>query len=373
MANTESKKQTVRLRERKMPSGNTSLYLDIWMNGKRSYEYLKLYIVKPKNVLDRKNNKDTKQLAENIRAKRQLEIQNNTYGFTSNFKKGVDYIEFFNTLLEERKESLGNYGNWDSTLKHIIKCFGDRITFKDIDTNFVESFKYYLEHEAKTKSEKPLSSNTRNSYFNKFRASLNTAFERHIINDNPAKRVKGIKAENPHREYLSLDELKTLVKTDHRHPQMKNAFIFSCLTGLRWSDIQKLTWNEVRKQDDGGYRVIFRQKKTKQQEYLDISSQAIEYLGDRQTPTERVFKGLKYSAWHNIELTKWILNAGITKDITFHCGRHTFAVMQLEMGTDIFTVSKLLGHKDLKTTLIYAQIVDEKKKEAVNKIPNISI
>ena len=366
------KKEMVRLRERKMPSGNISLYLDIWQNGKRQYEYLKLYLVSPKTALDRKNNKDTKQLAENIRAKRQLEIQNNTYGFTSKFKKGVDYIKFFESLMEERKDSLGNYGNWDATLKHLKICFGNKIIFNEINVKFVEQFKKYLENDAVTKSYKPLSSNTKNSYFNKFKASLNTAFEQHILNDNPAKRVKGIKGENPHREYLTLDELRILVKTEHKNIKMKNAFLFSCLTGLRWSDIQKLTWSEVVKHNDG-YRIIFRQQKTGQQEYLDVNTQSLNYLGERQEQTERVFKGLKYSAWHNVELTKWMLKAGITKDITFHCGRHTFAVLQLEMGTDIFTVSKLLGHKDIKTTMIYAQIVDEKKKEAVNKIPNISL
>ena len=372
MSNKDSRKQTVVLREKELKSENKSLYLDIYYNGKRKYEFLKLYLVSPKNALDRKNNKETKQLAENIRAKRQLEIQNNSYGFTSNFKKGVDYIKFFEDLMEDRKESLGNYGNWDATLKHIKICFGEKLTFNEIDIEFVETFKNYLEKKAVSKSNKLLSSNTQNSYFNKFKTSLNTAFEKHIINDNPAKRVKGIKGENPQREYLTLDELRTLVKTEHRHPTMKNAFLFSCLTGLRWSDIQKLTWSEVVKHNDG-FRVVFRQQKTGQQEYLDINTQSLNYLGERQGQTERVFKGLKYSAWHNVELSKWMMKAGITKDITFHCGRHTFAVLQLEMGTDIFTVSKLLGHQDIKTTMIYAQIVDEKKKEAVNKIPNISL
>jgi hypothetical protein len=68
-----------------------------------------------------------------------------------------------------------------------------------------------------------------------------------------------------------------------------------------------------------------------------------------------------------------MMRAGITKDITFHCARHTFAVLQLTLGTEIFTLSKLLGHSELKTTQIYAKIIDEKKREAVNKIPDISI
>ena len=63
-----------------------------------------------------------------------------------------------------------------------------------------------------------------------------------------------------------------------------------------------------------------------------------------------------------------MLKAGITKNITFHCARHTYATLQLTLGTDIYTVSKLLGHKELRTTQIYAKVIDDKKKEAANKI-----
>ena len=117
-----------------------------------------------------------------------------------------------------------------------------------------------------------------------------------------------------------------------------------------------------------GYYIRFRQKKTKGAETQPISDQAFELLGERTIPDERVFVGLKYSAWHNLKLQQWVMKAGISKTITFHCARHTYATLQLTLGTDIYTVSKLLGHKDLKTTQIYAKIIDERKKEAANKI-----
>ena len=139
---------------------------------------------------------------------------------------------------------------------------------------------------------------------------------------------------------------------------------------MRWSDINKLTWSEVQ-EFEGGTRIIFRQKKTKGFEYLDISDQAVKYLGERRKADDKVFHRLKYSAWHNLALREWCLKADIKKHITFHCGRHTFAVLQLTLGTEIYTVSKLLGHRELKTTQVYAQILDEKKREAVNKIPEL--
>lgn len=367
----KTKKQIVRLREKELSNGNKSLYLDIYWNGKRTKEYLKLHLIKPKTSTDRENNKQTRELAENIRATKQTELQNNNWGYHNDFKQDTNFIEYFENLIEKRKESKGNYGNWDSTLKHLKKYCEPETTFRDIDVNFVEGFKDFLQHTARTKSNTPLSQNSQSSYFNKFRAAINQAYDERIIPENPVKRVSSIKTDEPQREYLTLEELKSLAKTECKYPVMKNAFLFSCLTGLRWSDIQKLKWSEVQKQGDS-FRVIFRQQKTRGQEYLDISQQARDYLGQQGNPNERVFVGLRYSGWHNIELQRWIMRAGITKDITFHCGRHTFAVLQLEYGTDIYTVSKLLGHKELKTTQIYAKVMDAKKKEAMNKIPDIN-
>lgn len=155
-----------------------------------------------------------------------------------------------------------------------------------------------------------------------------------------------------------------------KYPALKNAFMFSCLTGIRKSDIEKMRWREV--QQHGEFtRIIFKQKKTGGQEYLDINSQAAAYMGQRGEADDRVFSGFKYSSYMIAELRMWAARAGITKDITFHSGRHTFAVMMLDLGAEIYTVSKLLGHKEIHTTQIYAKILDKKKQEAVAMIPKI--
>ena len=91
-------------------------------------------------------------------------------------------------------------------------------------------------------------------------------------------------------------------------------------------------------------------------------------MGTRGKDSDKVFSGFKYGSWALLELRRWVLAAGITKDITFHCARHTFAVVLLEKGADIYTVSKLLGHKELATTQIYAKVMDKKKQEAVDLI-----
>lgn len=148
--------------------------------------------------------------------------------------------------------------------------------------------------------------------------------------------------------------------------------IFSCLTGLRYSDLEKLRWKEIRESKEE-IRIVFTQKKTDGLEYLYINENARQLLGERKAPEELVFTGLRYSAQTSNILIKWAVKSGVYKEFTFHSSRHTNAVLLLENGADIYTVSKRLGHKELRTTEIYAKIVDKKQKEAANIIPKIEI
>jgi integrase len=370
------------LRQRKQTKkGTISLYLEIYKgttqtpDGKtkpiREYEYLNLYLIdKPTNPIDKQLNKENFKLAESIKAKRELEIKNGNYGFTNEFKRQTNFIEYFKNLVS-KKETKGNLGNWYSTQIHLETFAGKNITFNEIDLQFAERFKEHL-NKAKKKDGKPLSNNSKASYFAKFRACLNEAVKEKIIYGNPAVESGNFKTIESQREYLTLDEVRQLAQTECRYDVLKRAFLFSCLTGLRWSDINNLVWNDVQKVNNG-WRVHFKQQKTKGQQYLDINQQAKDLMLEIGKADERVFIGLKYSDYMNVALQMWVLKAGITKQITFHCARHTFAVLQLTLGTEIYTLSKMLGHSELKTTQIYAKIVDEKIFEAVNKIPDINL
>jgi integrase len=349
-----------------------SLYLEYYQNGKRSYEYLNLYLHSDKSSkltkAQKDENKKTFDLADDIRSKRKLEAQRGSYGFTDAQKIKGSFIDYVDLLKEKRKNSQGNYGNWDSASKHLKTFAKTDVIFSQIDRRWLEKFKYYLQFEARSKSNKPLSKNTQCSYFDKIRAALKEASREEIIQRNPALDINGITPGEPQRDFLTYDELKAMAKTECEIEILKTAFIFSALTGLRWSDINKLLWSEVQESKELGNYLRFRQKKTQGAETLPISEQAINLLGVRGAADERVFKTLKYSAWHNIKLQQWAMRAGITKTITFHCARHTYATLQLTLGTDIYTVSKLLGHKHLKTNQIYAKVIDAKKTEAANKI-----
>ncbi len=370
------------LRQRKQSTkGRTSLYLELYKgttktsDGKvkpvREYEYLNLYLLdKPANPIDKQQNKDNKALAENIRSKRELEIKEGKFGFTANFKAKANFIDYFK-FLTQKKTTRGNQINWHSTIQHLINYAGKEVQFKAIDKTFCEGFKTFLDT-ATGKTGKPLGSNTKSNYFSKFKAVLNQAVKDGIINTSPANGIKNSTHIEAQREYLSIDEVKALAKTPCRYEVLKNAFLFSCLTGLRFSDVHKLQWQDLQKLNDG-WRITFRQKKTKGLEYLDINQQAQQIMGKQGKADEKVFKDLRYNVYFNKELQKWVQDAGIKKQITFHCSRHTFAVMQLTLGTEIYTVSKLLGHENLKTTQVYAKIIDDKKREAVNRIPEIFI
>ena len=94
-------------------------------------------------------------------------------------------------------------------------------------------------------------------------------------------------------------------------------------------------------------------------------------MGPRGESNEPIFKNVYTPSNTNQVIKRWISNAGICKNITFHCARHSFAVMMLDLETDIYTVSKLLGHRDLSTTQIYAKILDKNKQAAVSRIPDL--
>lgn len=366
----------IHIRKRKTSEEKSSLNLEVTINGRRTRESLNLYLFNtPKNKLQEKLNRDTLDLVEQIKANKTIEIQDQKYGtYRQDFSKR-NFLKFFADKMEERNESAGNYGNWDSTLKHLKRCFGDVLMMSEINPENGDKFKHYLKNIAKTKSNTALSQNSLYSYYNKFKACVRLAYKERLIRENWAEFMKGFSQGDTFREYLTFDEVQALVKEKCRYPILKNAFLFSCLTGIRWSDIQKLNWSQLRYSKKRGYELIFRQQKTKGIEYLPISDQAVELMGPRGdvSDEDRIFSGLKYSAYMNVGLFEWVARAGIKKKITFHCARHTNAVLLLENGTDIYTVSKMLGHRELKTTQIYAKIVDSKKTEAVNSLPKLNL
>ena len=374
----------ISLKKKKISTTKESYFIEYYNgstideNGKRKhfrkFEYLNLHLLlDPKTALEKKKNKETTLLAENIFAIKKTKLIQGKYDIQDTEKGKILFLDYYAQIRESKAEtSKNNYDNWYSAEKHLIKYCPPHIRLNEVDSDFVNGFKEYLEKKARTSANRPLAQNSKYSYFNKFKACIKEAFNESYITKDVTKKAKSFEQQESQREYLTHSELQAISSTECKYEVLKRAFIFSCLTGLRWSDVNKLTWSEVRDEDEGS-RIIFRQKKTDGLEYLYISKQARSLLGKRGLLEERAFVGLRYSSTFNNELLRWMMRSGITKHVTFHSARHTNAVLLLENGADIYTVQKRLGHKEIRTTEIYAKIIDSKMKEASEIIPELNI
>ena len=387
----------VTLRFRSLEKEKESLYLDFYPaimdneTGKPSRrEYLGMFVfplknrqgelLKDKNGKNRYNQTDmeTIRLAEIIRNNRQNELDKaNIYTdseaeiLKAKERSKGDFVVYFKQLANDKKQS--NQDSWMSVYKHLVSYTQktdkrDFIRFCDITLQWCEGFKDYL---LKVKSNRSdtmqLKNNTAALYFIKFKVALKSAYRYGYLPKNINADLKSIKEEETHREFLTLDELIKLVDTPCTNDTLKRSALFSALTGLRHSDIIKLKWDEIA-DIDGKYALHYTIKKTGSYHELPIGEDAVQLCGERQEPEKLVFAGLKYSAYENKALAQWIGLAGITRNITFHCFRHTFATLQLASGTQITTIQKMLAHKKIETTLGYAKTLEESKREAADKI-----
>ena len=281
-----------------------------------------------------------------------------------------DFIEYFGKVTAKRhtNNSKSILINWQRAVEFLKQFAGDTLLFAQINNRIAEEFKrFLLSAPCGGNKSGTISHNTASTYFSIFKAALKQAFVDGYLTVDISAKIKGIQEQESRREYLSVEELNTLAATPCERDVLKRAALFSALTGLRHCDIQKLRWKEI--SIDGNQASLhFTQQKTKGVEYTPISGQALQLCGEPEKPEQFVFEDLPDPSWISHPLKQWIEAAGIKKKITFHCFRHTYATLQLSSGTDIYTVSKMLGHTNVKTTQIYAKVVDEKKNKAAQAI-----
>jgi integrase len=359
-------KEPVRIRFKTIKGGNKSIYLDIYTNGKRYYEFLKLYIVPENSAEDKKNNKQMLQMANVIKSQRIVEIQNSTNGLTNTgVKQKANFIAYLQT------------NNFEPTLiHHLIKYNGDKITFKHITKQYCVGFIDYL-NSAKTRiyrmgTSGALSTTSRHHYFTLLNIALNKAVRDEYLQSNPIALIP--KQERPKppdsdREYLTIEEVNKLVDTECVYSTIKMAFLFACFTGLRFSDVKALKWEDIRIDNEGDKYIKIRQKKTDKFMNLPLC-EGLKFIPERDKSVkdnENIFP-LTSNSYTNRLLKAWATAAGIKKDVTFHIARHTGATLLLSYNIPIEVVSKILGHSNIQTTQIYAKVVDKSMKEAVFKL-----
>lgn len=356
------------LRQKPISKGRLSLYLDYYPairnphTGRMSRrEFLGFYIyADPKNEVEREYNQSMLEKGELIRCRRQEQVINRQFGFIDHHQEKEDFLAYF------EKMSKTKYQKWEIVYLHFKNYVKGKCSFGDLTVELCKGFGEYLKTANNLRIEhRRISRNSAAGYFSTFRGLLKIAYRDKLIKENINDFLDKIEWEDVRKEFLTQEELTKLANTPCKHPVLKKASLFSCLTGLRISDIENLRWEDIQNAPDLGPCIRIRTQKTQTEAVLPISYEALALCGTR--GEGKIFKGLGRSLI-NYPLKEWVKAAGIKKHITFHCFRHTYATLQIAAGTDIYTVSKMLTHKNVTTTQIYADLVSSKKRETVDKI-----
>lgn len=362
-------KEPVRLRAKLLANGNRSLYLDTYCEGKRSYEFLRLYLIPEKTDSDKAINAAVLKAATAIKAKRILALVSGKADIKLDCEdmSAADWIG----KIIEKKTGLRSHSSirlMHRLMKHLaIHMPGLRL--KDIDRTFCVGFADYLRSATALNSKKALSPATQYELLNALSITVNEAVRAGMIARNPMCLLNAserIKKPESTREYLNQEEVKVLIRVSESNIKAGDdvaAFLFCCFCGLRYSDAVALKWENI-VDTAGGKEIRITMKKTKRQIAIPLSMHASSLLPAMGEPTDSVFSFPSYSVTLR-KLRKLAEAADIKKKVTFHVARHTFATMMLTAGADLYTISKLVGHADIRTTQIYSKVVDRKKREAI--------
>lgn len=362
-------KEPVRIRFKKLANGSVSVYLAINVNGRRTYDYLKLYLVPETDQAAKMQNRQTMEAVYAIKAQRILQITNGAAGIKKDLRNKMRLVDWLK-IYQDRQVNKGKRGakRWVRTMIFVIEGYdgGKDATLADIDHQWLTDFMIYLMNDYVTYKKTKLTNGTVDNYLRCLKAAFNVAVEEGIMPTNPMLALdrSHLKGTTYEREFLSVEEVKKLIDTPCRRPDIKGAFLFSCFCGLRISDVRSLQWKHV--VTAGGKRYLkITQFKTRRPLSIPLSRQALRWMPERGNAgeDEYIFPPLSKNM---TVLDDWAKEAGINKHVTFHVSRHTFATMELTMGADIYTTSKLLGHTSVATTQIYAKVINSKKEEAVS-------
>jgi integrase len=337
-------------------------------------EFLGMYLFyKAKNPIDKEHNKDTLQLAEQIRQKRENQL-NKPEIYTGYEMEQLkikeqgeeNFVEYFKKLCDKRKAS--NHDNWVSAYNYLLTFTKGNLKFADLNKKVCEDFKEYLLTTKSNKSSKAtLSQNSAVSYFNKLKAALKQAYKDNKLQTNLNAKIECIKSEETISQTLTIEELNTLAKAECKYPLLKKYVLFSALTGMPFKEMQNLKWEQVEVSETFGIRVKMIRQKTGKPYLINISEQAYSLLGESKEPSDKVFEGFNNRDRYYF-FPLWLAEAGIKKDMTFHDLRHTYGCLQIDAGTDPYTLQGNMGHSTPRQSMHYGKISDQRKREAAERI-----
>jgi site-specific recombinase XerD len=375
----------VTIRAKKKANGTYHLYIDIYDNGQRKKEYLKLYVSedytqpetdkqgnilfdakgqpKPKKV--KPQDRELWALAESIRIKRELEIKTTEHGFAPKFRHKASFTEYFTKYVEtytkkDRRRAVACLHKFNEFNSH------KNILCNAITEDYVISFKDFLNENFR--GETPA------GYFAHFKKAVKNAYKAELIKVSDYNKIVDVviqrKAELK-KDYLTFTEIQKMFSTPANNSDVKRAFLFSCLTGLRYCDIITLKWSEI-KETESGLKIDKKQSKTQSKVNVNLNNDAVILLGKWGNDNDLVFN-LPSSNGTNKSLKTWAKQAGIKKKVTYHVARHSFGTNLIFYGADAKTTSALLGHKNMNYTNLYINEVEALKEKSVNNLPNFEL
>ena len=366
----------VTLIERKMKKGRIALVLNTYydnkaplgLKGKQIFKATGFVLTGEDSKDDRRNDKEARIGAERMLQRAREEYDRLADGEESPAQnRDRSFVQYWGEMIATRNTENTRH-SWETALDH-FKAFlfetypmmdkeNVDISFREMNRDVCEKFKAYLEQRLK-------SANSVLSYFGRLKSALNQAVRDNKMSMSPARSVT-IKKTQTLPRYLTLDEIKKLEATPANDPNTSNAFLFSAFTGFRISDVQSLTWTQV---VDG--HISYRQKKTGAAQRIPLGVQAKKILDEqRKVSTGPKVFDLPSTPAIDSRLKTWAKSADV-QPFSFHASRHSFAVLCIDRGIDLYTVSGLLGHKNIQTTQIYTKITDTKKQTAVAMLPTL--
>jgi len=337
------------------------LYLDIHYRGTRRWESTGLSLPN-----DARGKKEVLSLAEEVRRKREMQIVAGRFQLLDPIASKKTIIQFAEEVAEEYDKKM----HLPKSLKYLRPYAGDTLLC-DLDERFVDGYRAFLLGQEK------LGAATAAHYLDAMKALLTRAVRERLIDRNPSKGMKGIKIPEAKKPWLTIEEIQRLYDTPveggELADQCRNAFLLSCFTGLRLGDLKSLTWGDITQSPEPA--IEKRQNKTQGMVSVPLSPSAWELIKDDRIHKneELVFPRMTLTKAVNVHqpLIAWRKKAKIARPFGWHAGRHSFAMMTLEASGDIYSVSRLLGHSDVKITSVYLRLTDPRKKEIISSLPKI--
>ncbi len=367
--------ESVKIRFKTLADGRRSIYLDCCDNSKRTYDFLKLYLLPETDAESKRHNKATMKKAEAIQREHTLQllgVRTNSVSNKPALHSDMLLTEWMDYYIKDLKRSGKKNLHISVVVGKMLAAMASEVRMSQVDVDFCLSYMDYLRNTYRSKTGEPISQMTAWAYQGRFRSALNAAVRAGVLKQNPMRKIDAsdkIAMPESKREYLTIDEVKRLIDTPCYKEVIKQSYLFCCFCGLRYGDMANLKWRNLYC-NDGQWYVSLVTGKTDEPLVLPLSSKAMEWLPERELagPDDFVFMDLPNRSMANMLLKSWIWSAGIHKKICFHTSRHTFATMLLTLGADLFVVCKLLGHRGVRSTQIYAKIIDKKKDDAVNSL-----